>query len=215
MMKNEAKFDDEEDFEPTFEEDFSDNYKPTSSVGKSFADADAYFSGVKRRNKKDSEPVSLVSETDEEAETAPESAEKASDIELELKVVETKEPESAEEDDEKPAGEKAKKKPTKSKPSDKKILYTDDINNLAEFFKVYSDSTRLKIIHLLSIKEIAVSDIAEALDITQSATSHQLKILRTHRLVKSRKEAKQVFYSLDDNHIVEILNSGIMHMNEN
>lgn len=95
-----------------------------------------------------------------------------------------------------------------------KTLDNDCSNELAEFFKVYSDPTRLKIIHLLSIKEICVCDIAETLNITQSATSHQLKLLRSHKLVKSRKDGKQVFYSLDDDHILQILKAGIEHINE-
>lgn len=205
MMKEKAKLDDYEDEE--LEEEFEE-YEPYGNPFRTIEGGGEYFKGIKRRKKENSEPINVEKPPVEEEESGP-------DIELELKVVEDKQPEPEIEGEmEAEKAEKPEKSPKMVSKKEKKVLYTDDINNLAEFFKVYSDSTRLKIIHLLSLKEISVSEIAEALDITQSATSHQLKILRTHRLVKSRKEAKQVFYSLNDSHIVEILNAGITHMNE-
>lgn len=220
MMKNEAETAAEEPETIRFREDPVEEEEPERqeyqmdrSLFRGVDGGDEYFKGIKRRSKKDSEPINL----DNAQKGTGDGVRSGIDVDLELKVVETPQAEEKKtENVEKPAEVDLEpiREPKQSKAKEKKVLYTDDINNLAEFFKVYSDSTRLKIIHLLSLKEVAVSDIAEALDITQSATSHQLKILRTHRLVKSRKVAKQVFYSLDDQHIIEILNSGILHINE-
>lgn len=221
MMKNEAETAEEEPETIRFREDPVEEEEPEHheyqmdrSLFRGVDGGDEYFKGIKRRSKKDSEPINL----NNAQKGAGDGVRSGIDVDLELKVVETPQAEEQKvENVEKPAevdSEPIREQPKQSKNKEKKVLYTDDINNLAEFFKVYSDSTRLKIIHLLSLKEVAVSEIAEALDITQSATSHQLKILRTHRLVKSRKVAKQVFYSLDDQHIIEILNAGILHINE-
>src|SRR6056297_622813 len=73
--------------------------------------------------------------------------------------------------------------------------------DLADFFKVFGDSTRIKIIYLLLKSEMCVCDIAEILSMSQSAISHQLRTLRDAKLVKYRKEGKTVFYSLDDDHV--------------
>lgn len=221
MMKNEAETTEEEPEtirfreDPVEEEAEHQEYQMDRSLFRGVDGGDEYFKGIKRRSKKDSEPINI----DSAKKSAGDGVRSGIDVDLELKVVEKpqaekKKVEEVEKLDEAVVEPSISKEPKQSNTKEKKVLYTDDINNLAEFFKVYSDSTRLKIIHLLSLKEVAVSDIAEALDITQSATSHQLKILRTHRLVKSRKVAKQVFYSLDDQHIIEILNAGILHINE-
>ena len=83
---------------------------------------------------------------------------------------------------------------------------------LSEVFKVLGDPTRIKIIFALSLCELCVCDIAETIGMTQSATSHQLRLLRSLRLVKFRKEGKTVFYSLDDEHIVQLFNQGMEHV---
>lgn len=83
---------------------------------------------------------------------------------------------------------------------------------LADFFKVFGDSTRIKIICNLFNGEMCVGTIANVLEMSQSSISHQLRVLKTSRLVKSRKEGKQVFYSLDDRHVEEIYYMGIEHI---
>ena len=86
--------------------------------------------------------------------------------------------------------------------------------DLAEFFKVFADSTRIKILYALSRGELCVCDIWQSLGLTQSAVSHQLRILKQMRLVKYRKEGKTIYYSLDDGHIQFILNQGLEHVME-
>lgn len=86
--------------------------------------------------------------------------------------------------------------------------------DLADLFRVFGDSTRVKIIFALFSNEMCVCDIAELLGMTQSAISHQLRVLKNARLVKFRKEGKTVFYSLDDEHISRILEYGLEHVNE-
>lgn len=86
--------------------------------------------------------------------------------------------------------------------------------DLAEFFKVFGDSTRIKVLWALFTSEMCVCDIAALLNMTQSAISHQLRVLKQAKLVKNRKEGKVVYYSLDDDHIKLILDQGIEHINE-
>jgi ArsR family transcriptional regulator len=83
---------------------------------------------------------------------------------------------------------------------------------LAEIFKTLGDPTRIKILYILSIKELCVCDIAEALGMKQSAISHQLRTLRNLRLVKYRREGKVVYYSLDDDHILTLFREGLEHV---
>ncbi|KAJ49036.1 ArsR family transcriptional regulator [Clostridium tetanomorphum] len=90
----------------------------------------------------------------------------------------------------------------------------EKLNDLAEFFKVFGDSTRIKIICALFSSEMCVCDIAILLNMTQSAISHQLRVLKQARLVKYRKEGKVVYYSLDDDHIKRIFDQGLLHINE-
>ncbi|MBM4167617.1 MAG: helix-turn-helix transcriptional regulator [Ignavibacteria bacterium] len=85
---------------------------------------------------------------------------------------------------------------------------------LAETFKVLSDPTRLKIVLALTREELCVYDIAEVLGATESAVSHQLRLLKTLRLVKQRKEGKHVFYSLDDDHIEDLIRIARTHITE-
>jgi DNA-binding transcriptional ArsR family regulator len=90
----------------------------------------------------------------------------------------------------------------------------DDLYDLAELFKVFGDSTRIKIIWALFESEMCVCDIAYLLNMTQSAISHQLRVLKAARLVRYRRSGKTVFYSLDDNHIKQIFEMGMEHIKE-
>ena len=89
------------------------------------------------------------------------------------------------------------------------------IYDLAELFKVFADSTRMKIIYALMEEELCVCDIAAIVGTTQSAISHQLRILKQSKLVKYRKEGKVVYYSLDDEHVRKIFEIGKEHIEEN
>ncbi|MDC7226416.1 MAG: metalloregulator ArsR/SmtB family transcription factor [Spirochaetales bacterium] len=90
----------------------------------------------------------------------------------------------------------------------------EEIQDLAEFFKVFGDPTRIRILFLLKQGEFCVHDITTMLEMQQTAVSHQLKSLRQSRLVRYRKDGKQVFYSLNDEHIDEIIAIGLNHLNE-
>lgn len=96
----------------------------------------------------------------------------------------------------------------------KKIPQDEMIYGLAEFFKVFADSTRMKIIFALMENELCVCDIANIVQTTQSAISHQLRLLKQSKLVKFRKEGKVVYYSLDDEHISQIVKKGREHIEE-
>ena len=89
-----------------------------------------------------------------------------------------------------------------------------ELYDLAELFKVFGDSTRIRILFVLSEAELCVCDIAEVLNMTQSAVSHQLKILKQSKLVKARRDGKQMFYSLDDDHVSTIISLGREHLLE-
>ena len=90
----------------------------------------------------------------------------------------------------------------------------EKLYDLADFFKVFADSTRIKILYVLLCSEMCVCDLAQILNMTQSAISHQLRILKQMDLVRNRREGKTIFYSLADDHIKEILNQGMEHINE-
>lgn len=90
----------------------------------------------------------------------------------------------------------------------------EQLLDLAEFFKVFGDSTRIKILYVLSQSEMCVCDIATLLQMGQSAISHQLRVLKQMRLVKFRREGKTIFYSLSDDHIQTILAQGMEHIEE-
>ena len=90
----------------------------------------------------------------------------------------------------------------------------EELFDLAELFKIFGDSTRIRILFVLSKSELCVYDIAEALSMTQSAVSHQLKVLRQARLIRNRREGKQIFYSLADEHVSTIIAMGIEHLEE-
>lgn len=97
---------------------------------------------------------------------------------------------------------------------EKVMPHEDQLMDLAEFFKVFGDSTRIKILYVLSQSEMCVCDIATLLQMGQSAISHQLRMLKQMRLVKFRREGKTVFYSLADSHIETILAQGLEHVEE-
>lgn len=84
--------------------------------------------------------------------------------------------------------------------------------NLANFFKVLGDPTRIKILYVLSKEELCVCDIKEILSMSQSAISHQLRVLRDARLVKFRRDGKEVYYTLDDDHVKKIFEQGMEHL---
>lgn len=90
----------------------------------------------------------------------------------------------------------------------------ETLYDLAELYKVFGDSTRIKILWSLDAAEMCVCDIAVLLNMTQSAISHQLRILKQSQLVKFRKDGKIVFYSLDDEHVRQILDQGMVHLTE-
>ena len=89
-----------------------------------------------------------------------------------------------------------------------------ELYDLAELFKVFGDSTRIKVLYLLVNRELCVNDIANELAMTPSSISHQLRVLKQHRLVKFRRDAKTVYYSLADEHVETILNQGLEHIEE-
>ena len=92
---------------------------------------------------------------------------------------------------------------------DDEILY-----DLAELFKIFGDSTRIKILYVLFESEMCVCDLAQLLGMTQSAISHQLRAMKQSKLVKYRREGKTVFYSLADGHVRTILDQGMEHISE-
>ncbi len=85
---------------------------------------------------------------------------------------------------------------------------------LADFFKVFGDSTRIRILTVLLGEELCVCDLAETLGMNQSAVSHQLKILKQAKLIRNRREGKQVYYALADDHVATIMAMGIEHIEE-
>ena len=96
----------------------------------------------------------------------------------------------------------------------KNMIIEEKIFDLAELFKVFGDSTRIKIINALMIKDLCVCDIADITNSTPSAISHQLRVLKQMKLVKNRREGKTVYYSLADDHIENIISQGMEHIME-
>ena len=90
----------------------------------------------------------------------------------------------------------------------------ENLYDLAELFKVFGDTTRIRILYVLFEAEMCVCDIAEILNMTQSAISHQLKVLKQAKLVRNRREGKQIYYSLADDHVRTIIGQGMDHVNE-
>lgn len=95
-----------------------------------------------------------------------------------------------------------------------KLLNEDKIIDLAELYKIFGDSTRIKIINILIDNELCVNQISEKANVSQSAISHQLRILKSSKLVKYRKEGNSIFYSLADDHVEKIFKIGCEHINE-
>ncbi|MCR4851935.1 MAG: metalloregulator ArsR/SmtB family transcription factor [Lachnospiraceae bacterium] len=95
-----------------------------------------------------------------------------------------------------------------------KKLKENELFDLAELFKVFGDSTRIRILYVLFEKEICVQELADELGMTQSAVSHQLKILKQSKLIKNRRDGKSAFYSLADDHVRSIINQGLEHIEE-
>ncbi len=95
---------------------------------------------------------------------------------------------------------------------EQQILAEEEVYFLADLFKVFGDPTRIKVLYLLLKGELCVNDIAASLSMSQSSISHQLKVLKQHRLVKFRRDGKTIFYSLDDDHVVNILSQGLEHI---
>ena len=96
----------------------------------------------------------------------------------------------------------------------KEMPMEEELYDLAELFNVFGDSTRIRILFVLFEAEVCVCDLAEALQMTQSAISHQLRILKQNKLVKSRREGKSVFYSLADHHVRTMIGQGREHIEE-
>lgn len=90
----------------------------------------------------------------------------------------------------------------------------DTLFDAAELFKIFGDSTRIRILSALTQTEMCVCDICTVLNMTKSAVSHQLRILRQAKLVKNRRQGKEIFYSLDDDHVLSIINLAIEHVVE-
>ena len=90
----------------------------------------------------------------------------------------------------------------------------ESLYDLAELFKVFGDTTRIRILYVLFESEMCVCDIAELLNMSQSAISHQLRVLKQARLVRNRREGKQIYYSLADDHVRTIIGQGMDHITE-
>ena len=94
------------------------------------------------------------------------------------------------------------------------MISEDNIYNLAELFKVFGDSTRIRILLLLQEKEASVNEIANELNMNQSAISHQLKNLKHSKLIKNRRDGQTIYHSLDDDHVYKIIEMGLAHVDE-
>ena len=97
---------------------------------------------------------------------------------------------------------------------EKNIFDEEKLYDLADLFRIFGDTTRIKILFTLRNQELCVNDLAQTLNMTQSAVSHQLKILRQSKLVRNRREGKSLFYSLNDHHVVTIIDQGMEHICE-
>lgn len=95
-----------------------------------------------------------------------------------------------------------------------KKINEDVLYDTADLFKIFGDSTRIRILYSLYQKEKNVNEISEELNVSQSAISHQLRILKSSKLIKNRRSGKEIFYSLDDDHVYNIIAQGIEHVTE-
>ena len=89
-----------------------------------------------------------------------------------------------------------------------------DVEGLTEIFRVLGDGTRVRILDALSTGEMCVGDIAERLGLSESAVSHQLRLLRSARIVRPRREGRMIFYALDDRHVLTLFKQGLRHVQE-
>ena len=96
----------------------------------------------------------------------------------------------------------------------REVNYNERADYLAELFKIFGDSNRIRILYALSGTELCVSDLARLLSLSTSAVSHQLRILKASKLVRCRREGKIIFYMLDDEHVRDIINLGLEHVIE-
>lgn len=94
------------------------------------------------------------------------------------------------------------------------LLAPDAVGALAEIFKVLGDPTRVRILDVLSRGECCVHDLAEMLGLTESAVSHQLRLLRNTRVVRARRDGRMIFYTLDDHHVLTLFRQGLRHVEE-
>lgn len=97
---------------------------------------------------------------------------------------------------------------------DNEMPSIEKLYDLAELFKIFGDSTRIRILFVLFEHEVNVTDLSDVLEMNQSAISHQLKILKQSKLIKSRRDGKQIFYSLADDHVATIIKMGVEHIEE-
>ncbi|MBO4355718.1 MAG: winged helix-turn-helix transcriptional regulator [Clostridia bacterium] len=97
---------------------------------------------------------------------------------------------------------------------EKNLPDDETVFELSELYKVFGDSTRIRILCVLKEHELCVCDIAKLLSMTDSAISHQLRVLRSARLIRSRRDGKTVFYSLADDHVISLIDTAIEHINE-
>jgi len=91
------------------------------------------------------------------------------------------------------------------------LMEEDDIVDMSEIFKLLGDPSRLRIVSALRIKELCVGDLAEIMEISQSGVSHQLRLLKKNRIVKTRRDGKMIYYSLDDDHIGQLIDVAFDH----
>ena len=94
------------------------------------------------------------------------------------------------------------------------VLASADIDDLTEIFRVLGDPTRVRILDVLSRSEVCVQDLAGALQLSESAVSHQLRLLRGARIVRARRSGRNVFYALDDHHVLALFEQGLRHAQE-
>lgn len=112
------------------------------------------------------------------------------------------------------AGENAASQPTHAACESDGMPEDELLYDLADLFKVFSDTTRIKILYALMSDELSVNDLAEAIGTSQSAVSHQLRILKQSHLVKFRRDGRNIHYSLADDHVLTILDQGLTHICE-
>ena len=96
----------------------------------------------------------------------------------------------------------------------RELLQSETVNSLAGIFKVLGDPTRVRILDVLARGERSVSNLADVLGLTESAVSHQLRLLRNTRIVRSRRDGRMIFYALDDQHVLDLFHQGLRHVQE-